>query len=249
MLFDLFKKKQKKTPDFDFSSIKVDLHSHLIPAIDDGSQSLEDSIDLILQLKSLGFEKIITTPHIMADFYRNTPEIINKGLDIMREELAKQNINIEINAAAEYYLDETLEAKVEKKEVLTLGNDFLLFEISFVNCPASFFDIIKKMQDKGYKPVLAHPERYPFFAGSIENFQKIKETGCYLQLNTISLTGYYGKPTQKTAEELVDKYLIDFIGSDMHHDKHASALRDALTFPYVERLVKDYQLQNILLYD
>ncbi|WP_423149579.1 tyrosine-protein phosphatase [Rubrolithibacter danxiaensis] len=247
MLFNLFKKKSQE-PGINFSSIKVDLHSHLIPGIDDGSPSVEHSVDLVSKMMELGFKKLITTPHVMADYYRNTPEIIKTGLDNLREELAKRNIEIQLEAAAEYYLDETFDNKLESGQVLTLGKGFLLFELSFVNCPQSFYDTIEKIKDKGYKPVLAHPERYPYFANSIENYQKIKATGCYLQLNTLSLTGYYGKPTQKIAEELVDKYLIDFLGSDLHHHKHAAMLKQALSLPYVKKVLTEYQLQNELLF-
>jgi len=245
-MFNLFKK-AKKEPQINFSQLGVDMHSHVIPGIDDGAQNIGQSLALIYAYMDMGFRKIITTPHIMADYYRNTPEIINRGLDSLREELQLQNINFEIEAAAEYYLDEVFETKLDKGNMLTIGGDYLLFEISFVNYPQNLMDIIRKIQDKGYKPILAHPERYPYFFESMDHYQRIKETGCYLQLNTISLTGYYGKSSQKVAEELVDNILIDFIGSDMHHIKHAIALKKSLSLPYVNRLLTDYQLQNELL--
>lgn len=247
-MFGLFKsKKPANLPGVNFSKLKADLHSHLIPGIDDGAQTLEDSIALIKKLVEVGYTKIITTPHIMADYYRNTPDIINRGLDVVREELLKQNINVQLEAAAEYYLDETFETKLAKDDVLTLGDGYLLFELSFVSYPPNLFDIISKIKDRGLKPILAHPERYLYLSDSIETFQRIKEAGCYLQLNTISLTGYYGKQTQKIAEQLVDNILIDFIASDMHHLKHAAALAHSLSTTYVQRLLTDYQLQNELL--
>lgn len=247
-MFSFFKsKKSSIVPGVNFSILKADLHSHLIPGIDDGAQTLEDSITLIKKLMEVGYTKIITTPHIMADYYRNTPDIINRGLDIVREELVRQNLNIELEAAAEYYLDETFESKLAKSDVLTIGSGYLLFELSFVSYPPNLFDIIDKIKTRGLIPILAHPERYNYLADSIETFQRIKEAGCYLQLNTISLTGYYGKQTQRTAEQLVDHVLIDFIASDMHHVKHAAALASSLSTPYVQRLLTDYQLQNELL--
>lgn len=245
-MFNLFKK-AKQVPEINFSQLGVDMHSHIIPGIDDGSQNMGQSLALIHAYKDMGFRKIITTPHIMADYYRNTREIIESGLDELREELVLQNIDFEVEAAAEYYLDETFETKLDKGDMLTMGDGFLLFEISFVNYPQNLTDIIKKIQDKGYKPILAHPERYPYFFESMDHYQRIKETGCYLQLNTIALTGYYGKGSQKIAEELVDRMLIDFIGSDMHHIKHAIALKRSLSLPYVYKLLTDYQLQNVLL--
>lgn len=245
-MFNLFKK-TKQEPPLNFSGIGVDMHSHVIPGIDDGAQNLGQSLALIHAFMDMGFRKIITTPHIMADYYRNTPDIINRGLDELRDMLVEQNISFEVNAAAEYYLDETFETKLDKGDILTLNGEFLLFEISFVNYPQNLPDIIKKMQDKGYKPVLAHPERYPYLYESLERYHSIKETGCYFQMNTISLTGYYGKSSQKIAEELVDHQMIDFIGSDMHHIKHAIALKKSLNLPYIKKLLTDYQLQNVLL--
>lgn len=247
MFFDFFKKKAAPVPEINFSSIKTDLHSHLIPGIDDGAQNINESIILIKKMADFGFSKLITTPHIMADYYRNTTAIILSGLETLQQELLKQDIDIELSAAAEYYLDETFENKLQKGDILTIGGKYVLFELSFINYPQNLYDVIERIKDKGYTPLLAHPERYPYLISAVENYQRLKEAGCYLQLNTLSLTGYYGKPTQKIAEELVDNYLVDFIGSDLHRLKHAHALYKALSMPYVQKLLTDYQLQNELL--
>ncbi|WP_026896838.1 tyrosine-protein phosphatase [Daejeonella oryzae] len=246
-MFGLFKKSQPSEPQIDFSGIAVDLHSHMIPGVDDGAQTVEESVALVSAMKDLGFQKIITTPHIMADYYRNTRDTIERGLDILREELIRQNINMPVEAAAEYYLDESFDTKLQKGDLMTIGDGFLLFEISFVNFPTNMFETIERIKDKGLKPILAHPERYPYLTDSLDKYRQIKESGCYLQLNTISLTGYYGKGTQKAAEELVNNMLIDFIASDMHHLKHAGALKRSLNLPLVRTLLTDYQLQNTIL--
>lgn len=246
MLFDFLKKRSKQIPEINFSKIKTDMHSHLIPGIDDGAQNMEESIILIKRMMDFGFKKIITTPHIMADYYRNTPVSINTGLEALQQELTTQNIDIEIQAAAEYYLDETFENKLNKGDLLTLGGRYVLFELSYINYPQNLFEIIDKIKEKDFIPLLAHPERYPYLTGSIENFERIKDSGCYLQLNALSLTGYYGKSTQKVAEELVDNYLIDFLGSDLHKIKQADMLEKSLSMPYIIRLLTDYQLQNEL---
>lgn len=245
-MFGLFKKK-KILPEFNFSNIGTDMHSHILPGIDDGAQTINDSLLLAKKFKALGFKKLIATPHIMADYYRNTPDTINRALDVLKKGLDDIQLDLEVSAAAEYYLDETLEKKVRQKEVLTFGNQYLLFELSYINIPQNLFDFIKIMQDAGYKPVLAHPERYPYFYSSIENYQQIRETGCLLQLNSIALTGYYGAGAKKTAEEMVENHLVDFIGSDMHHLKHATALEDSLTTPGMHQLLTQHQLNNVLL--
>ncbi|WP_207429680.1 tyrosine-protein phosphatase [Pedobacter sp. SYSU D00535] len=249
MFFNLFRKKKKDTEHqgVDFSTVGADMHSHLIPGIDDGAQTMEESIILIKRMMDFGFKKVITTPHVMADYYRNTSDGIRRGLDGVREELQKQQVEIEIDAAAEYYLDETLENKIRKGDILLIGGKFLLFELSFVNYPQNLMDTISKIKDKGYTPLLAHPERYSYLASDIENYHRIKNAGCYLQLNTTSLTGFYGKTAQKAAEELVDAFLIDFIGTDLHKMKHVQMLDHALRLPYVHKLLSNYPLQNQML--
>ncbi|WP_316824617.1 tyrosine-protein phosphatase [Pedobacter miscanthi] len=245
-MFGLFKKK-KIAPEFNFSGIKTDMHSHIIPGIDDGAQNLKDSLLLARRFKTLGYQKLIATPHIMADYFRNTPATINRGLDILRKGLKENEIDLEIDAAAEYYLDETLEKKIRQKEVLTFGENYLLFELSYINPPQNLIDFIKTMQDAGYKPVLAHPERYPYYYNSFESYHQIRETGCLLQLNAIALTSYYGSGAKKVAEEMVDNHMVDFLGSDMHHLKHAAALEDSLSTPLMQQLLTQPQLNNGLL--
>jgi protein-tyrosine phosphatase len=243
-MFGLFKKKDPPVS-VTYESIAVDMHSHVLPGIDDGAQNLEESIVLIKSMMELGIKKIIATPHIMADYYRNTAETIGNALAILKVELEKQHIDIEIEAAAEHYFDETFEARVNNHKLMTMGDNYALFEFSFINQPPNFGEVIQRMKDLGYKPILAHPERYQYL--DIEQLRNIRDWGCSLQLNTISLTGYYGKDTRKMAESLVDNDLVDFISSDMHHLRHAQAFKDALRTPYLQRLLHDYPLKNVML--
>lgn len=245
-MFGLFKKKNK-APEFNFEEIGIDMHSHILPGIDDGAPTVKESLLLAQRFVELGFKKLIATPHIMSDYYRNTPDSIKKALDETLEAFEKNQIPLKLEAAAEYYLDETFESKLNKGSLMTMGKDYLLFELSYINYPNNLAEIIQKLNDKGYKPILAHPERYPYLFGSIENFYKVREFGCYFQLNTISLTGYYGKQVQKAAEELVDHMMVDFIGSDMHHLKHADALRQSLSNPFLKKLFEESALQNEML--
>lgn len=245
-MFGLFKKKEgKKEITFDYSSIVVDMHSHVLPGIDDGAQNLQESIFLIKQMMALGIKKIIATPHIMVDYYRNTAETINGALEVLKAGLIKENLNIEVQAAAEHYFDETFEARVDDGKLMIMGDNYVLFEFSFINKPTNTIPVIQKLRDLGYKPILAHPERYPYM--DLEQFKQLHDWGVDFQLNTISLTGYYGREAKKIAEELIDNQLIDFISSDMHHPRHAEALKNALRMPYLEKVLFDYPLKNILL--
>jgi len=145
-VFSLFK--TKKGDSF-LKNIKVDMHSHLIPAIDDGAKNLKDSIELIKNLKEIGYSHLITTPHIMNDSYPNSKETILKGLATLKNELQKQQIDIQIDAAAEYYLDEDFLNKLHNKDILTIKNEFLLFETSYISKPINLEDIIYEIKING----------------------------------------------------------------------------------------------------
>ena len=245
-MLGIFKKQGRKNKNvFDYSSLMVDMHSHVLPGIDDGAKTPDESIVLIKKMMALGITKIIATPHIMADYYKNTADTINASLEILKTALKKEEIAIEIEAAAEHYFDETFENMVKKKELLTMGDNFVLFEFSFISPPSNVWQAVQKLKESGYKPILAHPERYQYM--DFEQYATLHDQGVYFQLNTISLTGYYGKQVKKTAENLVDKQLIDFISSDMHHLRHAEAFERALKMPYLEKLLFHYPLKNIML--
>lgn len=245
---NIFKKifgSKPKLPPVDIANlIKTDIHSHLIPGIDDGSKSLNESIDLIKKFKELGYSKLITTPHIMSDYYRNTPEIIKNGLAVVEEELKKQNIDMRMNAAAEYYLDFEFRESIKEKNFITLPQNYLLMEISYLNEPDSIDETIFELQTSGYKVILAHPERYPFWYNNLGRYESLKDKGVYLQLNINSLTGYYTPGARKTAEKLIDAGWISFIGSDCHGIHHLNFLESVLTDPYLHKLVESGKLLN-----
>lgn len=230
---------------FDLSTLGVDMHSHVLPGIDDGAQTLEESVILVQAMMNLGIKKIIATPHIMVDYYRNTPETIGDALKLLKTQLHKQYIEIEIEAAGEHLLDEGFEVLLEEGRVMPMCDSSLLFEMSFIDVHPNLIPLVQKMKDMGYKPILAHPERYPYF--TVEKCKNIKSLGCDLQMNTISLTGYYGSKTKIMAEAMVDQNLVDYISSDMHHLKHAAALERSLKTIYLEKLLFDYPLKNQLL--
>lgn len=242
----LFGAKRPELEPADLARLQVDLHSHLIPGIDDGSPDVATSIELLSSFKELGYRKVVTSPHVMADGYRNTPETILGGLDKVRAEIDRQGLEIEIEAAAEYYLDHELENLVKHKKVLTFGgsNKYLLFELPFISEPAVLFQVVFSMQTHGYKPVLAHPERYQFWYGSYEKFEELKDRGVYLQLNMIALSGAYGPGAKKIAERLIDDGYYEFIGSDCHNSNHIQAMRNTLHQPYLHTLLDSGKLLN-----
>lgn len=239
----LFGKKSTVNP-IDFGLIKTDLHSHLIPGIDDGSKSLEESIVLLKAFADLGYKKVITTPHVMSDFYKNTPEIILSGLEKVSAEIKNQNIQIEIEAAAEYYLDFKFTELIAQKNILTFGQNHVLFELSFNEEPPQVKQTIFDLITGGYKPILAHVERYPFYINQWEKIEDYKERGVLLQLNINSLSGHYGPAVKKMAEQLIDKGWIDVIGSDCHHLGHIQMMQSLSKNTHFHKVVAQENLLN-----
>ena len=220
-----FKKKVIPLIDF-FPEGFVDIHSHLLPGIDDGAKNLDNSIELILKMRSYGIKNIITTPHVLGDVHPNSSETIKKKLKEVKEELKKRNItDISISAAAEYMMDEQFSKLLENDDVLTLKDNFVLVEMSYFSAPINIYDILFEIQLKGYKPVLAHPERYSFYHNDFNHYHKLKKAGCLFQLNLLSLTEQYGKGVQKISDKLLKENLYDFVGTDTHHHNHLELLK------------------------
>jgi tyrosine-protein phosphatase YwqE len=213
------RKKEEEFDSLDFSILKTDIHSHLIPGIDDGSPDMETSISLIKKMQELGYSKVITTPHVMSDFYQNSSETILKSLADVRLELKLQNINMEIDAAAEYYIDFEFEQKIGKEKFLTFGDNYILVELSFMQAPKNLFDAIFKLQLEDYKVVLAHPERYRYY--NQEDYDNLISRGVLLQINLLSLIEYYSTSIQKKTEQLIANNQVSFIGTDCHNMMHA----------------------------
>jgi tyrosine-protein phosphatase YwqE len=226
--------------------ITTELHSHLIPGIDDGAQTLEQSIEIIAEFAKLGYRKIITTPHIMADFYKNGPYNILPGLQALRGALAEKNIAIEIEAAAEYMADDMLISKILAGEMLSFGSGYVLFEMAFDQESPHIKEIIFELQLAGYKPVLAHPERYGYYASQPHKFKELADAGVLMQININSIVGYYSPHMIKTVQWLAREKLIHFVGSDCHHMRHFAPFTTALQSELYQQICKLPLLNNTL---
>lgn len=233
-MFGFFKKKRprhtEETP-VNWSFLGTDIHSHFIPGIDDGPREPEESLSLLEEMQRNGFSRIVTTPHISADYYPNTRDRILKGLEQLQEAALKRSITLNIEAAAEYMIDEKFMAMLAAREpLLSFGNSrYVLVEMGFVQAAPMLQQAIFELQALGYHPVLAHPERYRYYhATAADELAVLKHNGCLLQLNTIALTGYYGKDVNICANKLLKEGLYDFSGSDIHHKRHLHAFNAAL---------------------
>lgn len=240
-MFSLFKKNKYQK----VNTVSVDIHSHLIPAVDDGVESLQESISIIRQFEALGYKKIITTPHIKQDFFDNNPAGLKEGLFALRQRMTEEGLSINIELAAEYYLDEHLLELIDKggDELLIFGKKYLLFETSFLNQPFYINDFIFKVKSNGLTPVLAHPERYVYVHEEFDLVEDLITRGVLLQININSLTGYYSKQIKKLAQKLIDKKMVHFIGSDCHNEKHLKVMQQAFQEKYYHKVL-DLPLLN-----
>ena len=256
-MFSFFRKKPRYGTSLE--SLGCDIHSHLIPGIDDGAPDLETSLLLIRGLVDLGYRKLITTPHVNSDHFRNTPEIILNGRDRVIAEIRRQGLTVEFGAAAEYLIDDGFTDNlsrtatflplqnnpIQSPAFLTLKDNLLLVELSFVVPAINLKQVLFDQQLKGYQPVLAHPERYLYFAGNKGWYDQLRESGCLFQLNLLSFIGHYGPEVRELAFYLVKKKYVDFLGTDLHHQRHLEMLGASRTLERtVSKLVDTGLIRN-----
>ncbi|WP_425236750.1 tyrosine-protein phosphatase [Ulvibacterium sp.] len=205
----------------------VDIHNHILPGIDDGAKTVEESILLIKGFAELGISSIIATPHIMHHYYRNNQETIKDSLLILKNELLKEDVkDISLYAAAEHMIDDNFESILESDDIMPIESHYLLVEMSYLQASINFDDAIQKIKKQGYFPILAHPERYLYLHESLVKHNEYKKQGVLYQLNLLSLGKYYGKQVKRMAFKLLEEGLIDFVGSDVHNPSQLNSLKE-----------------------
>jgi len=227
------------------SKVKIDMHSHLIPSIDDGSKSINSSLEILEYMSRVGYKKIITTPHTIANKYPNSTSSILKGLDELNEALKDRKIDIDVEVASEYYMDDEFINRLNIDDILTIGDDkYILFETSYNFKPIYFEEVVFQMISKGYRPILAHPERYKYISNPKKEFLRFKKLGIYLQLDINSLGGHYGKLAKKYAKILINLGIVDFIGSDVHYKKQVSFMEKIFTTKEYHKIFLKNEILN-----
>lgn len=242
-------KKKKRSENYSLDFIGVDIHSHLLPGIDDGAKTVEDSLRYIKALQQLGFSKFYTTPHIFMELYPNNPERIEKALNEVRNKATLENLAVDIYAAAEYMMDEQFKQLCQHQKMLVIGKSHILIEMSYAYESPVIEQYIFDLKIKGYTPILAHPERYSYYHRTLDKYYRFKEMGCLLQLNLLSLTGYYGKEVQRIGIKLLDKGWIDVVGTDVHHDRHIATLQKFTANGGLYTILGQYPIENKKLFD
>lgn len=215
-----------------------DIHNHLLPGVDDGAADSMTTKNLFEKMEQLGITSCVMTPHIMSQVWENTKTGLTDTFNSLKKESYFESKNIHLGA--EYMLDDQFRNHLQQGPLLTIKDDFVLIEMSYHHPPLQLFDFLFEIQVEGYRPILAHPERYNFYHGRMEDYKKLKKAGCLFQLNLLSVTGYYGFPVAKTAELLLSAGLYDFSGTDIHHDRHLDAFSNPI------RIKKQELLQPLL---
>lgn len=216
----------------------VDIHSHLLPGIDDGVQTVYQSAYIIEQFKNLGLTKIITTPHIMNEVWPNTSKIIQEKHNEMQKALATLEIDVNLKASAEYMLDDLFLKRIQNEDILPLHKNYILVEMSTFNPPINLNELLFEIKLKGYSPILAHPERYSYYQDSLNKYRELKESGFLFQLNLLSISGYYGELVKKTAYKMLNEDLFDFVGSDVHNYQQFETLEKGFLSKYIDKISK-----------
>lgn len=206
----------------------VDIHSHLLPGIDDGAKNIQDSKFILESMIGFGFNEVITTPHTIKTVWDNSKEDILENYENTTKELEVLSSKVSLRVASEYMMDENFVSLFKSEKLLTLKENYVLVEMSYLNPPIQLLDILFELQLEGYKPVLAHPERYNFYHSKPKEYDKLKKAGCLFQMNLLSSVGYYGKEVALAADKLLANEMIDFVGSDIHHQQHTEAFQNKI---------------------
>jgi tyrosine-protein phosphatase YwqE len=239
LLNNLFKKKVPQ-----FSPVVCDMHNHILYGIDDGSKSLEYSIEMIHQMMKLGFKKLIFTPHVISDYYPNNRQTISQPFNALNDYIGLNNLELKVEFAAEHLIDDAFiqDLKSNPENILSFGNKNVLIETPFINQPNQLEQIIFDLFNKGFTPILAHPERYVYLQSDYELMERIFQTGVKFQINLLSLISHYSPQSTKLAKYLIDNKLYHYVSSDAHKLSHIEQLKEV----YSSKLFGKIEVERLL---
>ena len=208
--------------------MKIDYHSHILPALDDGATCIEDSLMLAKALKDWGFDRVTCTPHI-TNLHRNTPDTIRPAFELLQEELKSNGVDLEIRMSAEYRLvPQTWPEVLEKNWLMPIEDKYILMELP-ISKPEQMKDIkpieeFKRIISMGLTPILPHPERY-FYLGHRELMSYV-DAGVKIQCNYGSLAGLYGDTVEQNVRNIISEGIVSFYGTDLHNEHYVKVLTE-----------------------
>jgi protein-tyrosine phosphatase len=247
-MFNLFRKKA----DYNESGklpFQVEVHCHVLPGIDDGSKTVESSVEIVGKLQSMGIRKIIATPHITNETFPNTKETIEAACNLLKPALIREGIDVELVYSAEYRLDELFDKIHAEKALIPFPKSCVLIENSFIQPYWALEKLIFDMQTEQLNPIIAHIERYAYYYDDKKKVEAYKQQGCLFQVNLLSFTGYYGLSTRDFALWLLSEGMIDFMGTDVHNMRQLHMLETFLqgkTYKKIAEQLKRFPLKNDL---
>lgn len=225
----------------------IDIHSHIIYDIDDGCSSKIESINVIKKLKALGFSDIILTPHyIKATEYTAINSEKKEKYNILKEELVKNNINVNLYLGNEVYINDEINELVLGKKIYTINKSrYILIEFSLYNEIKNIEDCLYELKLKGYIPIIAHPERYSYFQKDYNKVNELYESGVLFQCNYASIIGTYGKDAMKLVTYLLKNNMVSFMGTDIHKEKSSFYDNFDKIIKKIKALVSEEYFNNI----
>lgn len=232
----------RKSQPYDLSWMEVDMHSHILPGLDDGCANTAESMKILRHLADLNLKQLYFTPHVFKEMYPNTVSHIERAFaQLSIGEFA----GFFGGYAAEYMVDSHFEQLLKADEkLLTLPTNLILIEMSYAQEYNQIERMILDLLIEGYNPILAHPERYKFYHGNVNQIRRLREIGCLLQVNLLSVTGYYGMHEKRMAKYLASEGLVDLVGTDIHHERNVMALEHSLRREDLYRYFKKCHLIN-----
>lgn len=244
-MFDFLFKKRKYEPIPIFEVLGTDMHCHLVPKVDDGSKCIEESVECMKALASVGYKKMILTPHFQTPRFENDEDDIVRRYEEMKRQASDMGVEIDFcGIGGEYRIDSGFAKRLENPRFLQIGGKYVLVEFSLhqqmMGCDEMIFD----MQMKGYEVILAHPERYPYLNVGGSRMEQLKNQGVFFQVNVLSLGGFYGEEAKRRAFEMVEGGLVEFLGTDTHNSMYAQALIDLTHNRKVEKLLMNHEFLN-----
>lgn len=204
----------------------IDMHNHILYGIDDGCKTIEESIETIKNMKKIGFNNIVLTPHYIEDSsFKANNNLKLQRLEILKEELLKNNIDVNLFLGNEIFINESINELIINKEIRSINNTrYILIELPFNNQILNLDDYLYELKLKGYKIIIAHPERYTYFKDNYKEARKLYDSGVLFQVNYGSIIGQYGSSSLKLVKKLLKDDMVDFISTDIH--KPSSSLFD-----------------------
>lgn len=208
----------------------IDFHTHIIPNIDDGSRSIEETFNLIQEAKEAGFEGIILTSHYIENYYETGARERDIWVKAIRDSLRTKGININLYIANEIYFSENmLDLLIERKASTINNGSYVLFEMPLNIQPIDLYEVIYSLQQNKIIPILAHPERYTFVQKNPKLINDLIERGVLMQANYGSILGQYGEKAKIIVRKFFENDMIHFLGSDVHRQNTVyKNMQDAL---------------------